>query len=143
MKQIVFCSAPLRTLLFFLLALTPALRMAGADPAIAALRAKAEAGNSVAQYYLGLVYAEGRTVPKDPVEAFVWLSLAAENGSKGKDLGLLVAEMSTYQLDAARFRLDERRRTTPVLSPSVKRKGRRVDRGTSRGAATGNRQLAY
>jgi len=113
MKTNRFCSAPLRTLLFLLLALTPALRMAGADPAIAALRAKAEAGNSVAQYYLGLVYAEGRTVPKDPVEAFVWLSLAAENGSQGKDLGLLVAEMSTYQLDAARFRLDERRRTTP------------------------------
>ena len=87
--------------------------MAGADPAVATLRAKAEAGNRDAQYYLGLVYAEGRAVPKDPAEAYVWLNLAAENGSTGKALGVLVAEMTPDQLAAGRVRLEARRRTTP------------------------------
>jgi chromosome segregation ATPase len=114
--------ALLRALLLFLLTLTPALRMAGADPDIAPLRAKAEKGNSVAQYYLGLVYAEGRAVPKDPVEAYIWLSLAAENGATGKALGILVTEMSPDQLAAARFRLNERRRTIPGVI-SVPRAG--------------------
>ena len=100
-------------LLFFFLVLTPAVRMAAADPAVATLRTKAEAGNSSAQYYLGLTYAEGRAVPKDPVEAYVWLSLAAENGSTGKALGVLVAEMTPDQLAAGRVRLEARRRTTP------------------------------
>jgi chromosome segregation ATPase len=122
MKTFYHGFALLRALLLFLLALTPALRMAGADPDIAPLRVKAEKGNSVAQYYLGLVYAEGRAVPKDPVEAYIWLSLAAENGATGKALGILVTEMSPDQLAAARFRLNERRRTTPGVI-SVPRSG--------------------
>ncbi len=115
MKTICHGSAPPRALPVFILVLTLALRLAGANPDIGPLRAKAEEGNSVAQYYLGLVYAEGRAVPKDLVEAYVWLSLAAENGSNGIPLGMLMAEMSPDQLAAARFRLDERRRTTPSV----------------------------
>ena len=41
-----------------------------------ALRAKAEKGNGIAQYNLGLAYLEGRGTAADPIEAFVWLSVA-------------------------------------------------------------------
>ena len=53
---------------------------------LAALRAKAEQGNGVAQYNLGLAYADAQQPYADRVEAFVWLSLAAERGSTGKAL---------------------------------------------------------
>jgi len=43
---------------------------------LASLRTKAEKGNGIAQYNLGLAYAEGRGVAADPQEDFVWLSLA-------------------------------------------------------------------
>ena len=43
---------------------------------IAALQAKARKGNGIAQYNLGLAYAEGKGVTADLVEAYVWLSLA-------------------------------------------------------------------
>ena len=39
-------------------------------PEIASLRANAERGNSIAQYNLGLAYAEGRNVPVNLPEAF-------------------------------------------------------------------------
>jgi TPR repeat protein len=55
-------------------------------PEIAALHAKAENGNAIAQYNLGLAYATGSGVAIDKVEAFVWLTLASEQGSTGKDL---------------------------------------------------------
>ena len=50
---------------------------AALPPAIASLRQKAESGNAIAQYNLGLAYAQGRDIPADLPEAFVWLSLAA------------------------------------------------------------------
>ncbi len=47
------------------------------DPELAeALRAEAMKGDRDAQYGLGLVYAEGRGVGQDSVEAFAWLSVA-------------------------------------------------------------------
>ncbi|MGD0015223.1 MAG: hypothetical protein ABSD56_12505, partial [Bryobacteraceae bacterium] len=100
-------------LVFVLLVLASVLRATEAD--IAPVRAKAEKGNAVAQYNLGLLYAEGRVVPKDPVEAYVWLSLAAENGTTGKALGVLTGEMSADQLKAAKIRLNERRTATPTV----------------------------
>ena len=51
---------------------------------ITALRSKAEKGNGLAQYNLGLAYAEGHGVAADKIEAFVWLSLARENGTRGR-----------------------------------------------------------
>ena len=95
------------------LVLTAALQAADAD--LAAVRVKAEKGNAVAQYNLGLLYAEGRAVPKDPIEAYVWLSLAAENGTTGKALGVLTGEMTAGQLQAAKIRLSERRTATPTV----------------------------
>ena len=100
-------------LVFVLLVLASVLRATEAD--IAPVRAKAEKGNAVAQYNLGLLYAEGRVVPKDPVEAYVWLSLAAENGTTGKALGVLTGEMSADRLQAAKIRLSERRTATPTV----------------------------
>ena len=42
------------------------------------LQPLAEQGVAEAQYYLGLMYDLGRGVPRDRVQAHLWLSLAAE-----------------------------------------------------------------
>jgi hypothetical protein len=55
-------------------------------PALASLRQKAESGNAIAQYNLGLAYAQGRGIPVNLPEAFVWLNLAADSGAKGREL---------------------------------------------------------
>ena len=82
----------------------------------AALRAKAEKGNAVAQYNLGLAYTAGEVVPKDAIEAYVWLRLATENGATGKALGLLMGDMSPSELAAGKLRLDEQRRAIAALA---------------------------
>jgi predicted nucleic acid-binding Zn-ribbon protein len=105
--------ALIRAWWFFLLAF-PALIFA-ADVDLASLRAKAEKGNVLAQYNLGLAYAEGRTAPKDLVEAYVWFRLAIENGGTGTALGGLLQQMSSDEIAAGRQRLDERRRTIPMV----------------------------
>ena len=80
------------------------------EPAeIVSLRAKAERGNTLAQYNLGLAYAQGQLVPADPPEAFVWLSLASENGSTGKALDEILGTLSDPQLAEGRRRLSEYR----------------------------------
>ena len=40
-------------------------------------RTRANSGDAEAQFELGLMYREGKGVPKDDVEAFKWLNLAA------------------------------------------------------------------
>ena len=52
-------------------------------PEIAALRARAEAGDAEAQYDLGVMYASGEGVPQDYAEAVRWYRLAAEQGDAG------------------------------------------------------------
>src|SRR5882724_2776017 len=86
-----------------------------AEPAeVTSLRAKAEKGNGIAQYNLGLVYSQGREdLPADLVEAFVWLSLAAENGSTGKALDLVLNKITDGQMAEGRRRLAIRRATLP------------------------------
>ena len=106
--------ALIRAWWFFLLAF-PALLLA-ADADLAALRAKAEKGNAVAQYNLGLAYTAGEVVPKDAIEAYVWLRLATENGATGKALGLLMGDMSPSELAAGKLRLDEQRRAIAALA---------------------------
>ena len=76
---------------------------------IAALRAKAEKGNGLAQYNLGLAYAEGRGVAADKIEAYVWLSLARESGTRGHTLDNLVASLDKDSLTAARQRLADQK----------------------------------
>jgi hypothetical protein len=77
---------------------------------IASLRAKAESGNGLAQYNLGLAYLEGRDVPIDLPEAFVWLTLASEDrGSAGKGIETVLTKISDEQLAEGRQRLAARR----------------------------------
>ena len=45
------------------------------------LRARAEQGDADAQSSLGLMYATGRGVPQDYVQAYMWLSLSASRSS--------------------------------------------------------------
>lgn len=49
--------------------------------AAASYRKAAELGHAQGQFRLGLLYAEGRGVEKDGVEAGIWLGLAVESGS--------------------------------------------------------------
>ena len=51
-----------------------------AQPVLDEVKVSAEAGDPVAQRNLGLMYAGGRGVGQDDVEAVQWLSLAAEQG---------------------------------------------------------------
>lgn len=56
------------------------------DPDVAAaLREEAMKGDLDAQYGLGLVYAEGRGVDQDGVEAHAWLTVAALGGDPDAD----------------------------------------------------------
>jgi len=75
------------------------------SPELEALKAKAENGNAIAQYNLGLAYATGNGVALDQAEAYVWLTLASEQGSTGKDIGLLVSGMSREILEEGKRRL--------------------------------------
>lgn len=53
------------------------------DPQVASdLLAEAELGDVNAQYGMGLIYAEGRGVPQDDALAFLWLTLAGEQGDQ-------------------------------------------------------------
>lgn len=81
-------------------------RLTAAEPEeIASLRLKAERGNALAQYNLGLAYAQGRLVPADLAEAFAWLSLASESGATGKALDSLLGSITDQQLAEGRNRL--------------------------------------
>ena len=63
-------------------------------PEIDALRARAEAGGTEAQYNLGVMYGTGAGVPQDYVQAHMWFNLAAsrrtgedrESAVRGRDL---------------------------------------------------------
>ena len=48
----------------------------------------AEQGNAVAQFNLGVMYANGQGVPKDDAEAARWYRLAAEQGHDGAQVNL-------------------------------------------------------
>lgn len=56
---------------------TTSAQVNGIDPA---LLAKAQAGDAIAQYNLGLLYHEGQGVPKDYAEAATWWRKAADQG---------------------------------------------------------------
>jgi len=53
-------------------------------------------GYAQAQYSLGLMYCEGNGVPQDPVQAYLWLNLAAEQEIETADIYLdVLAEHMT------------------------------------------------
>jgi TPR repeat protein len=75
------------------------------DPEAAArLIAEAERGDMDAQYAAGLVYAEGRGVDPDLVQAYFWLTRAMEQGDADAErLRLYVAaQMADSEFAAAR-----------------------------------------
>lgn len=106
------------------------LSAASADE-VASLRQKATDGNFVAQYNLGLIYADPQEASYDRLEAYVWLMIAAENGTTGRALTTLVEQLTPAELAEGKRRLDERRpnvfmrprpativRPAPVVTPT-------------------------
>jgi hypothetical protein len=86
-------------------------------PTLSGLRVKAEQGHPGAQHELGLAYFRGRQTAQDPVEAFVWLTLAAEKGVSGEALGRISAGLSASQRGQASRRLEFLRSAYPNLRP--------------------------
>ena len=89
-----------RTLLVFLL-----LAAAGfaAAPDFAEWREKAEAGDANAQHNLGTLYWFGEGVPKDLVQAHVWINISAAKGTElaQKKMPNLEKEMTDSQKEKA------------------------------------------
>ena len=58
------------------------------------LRRAADQGNADAQFNLGVMYAEGRGVPRDDAEAARWYRCAADQGEAAAqfNLGLMYAK---------------------------------------------------
>lgn len=69
---------------------------------VEALRVEALKGDRDAQYGLGLVYAEGRGVEADAVEAFAWLSVALLSGDPD---AAALREVVAQDMTAAEVRL--------------------------------------
>jgi len=73
--------------------------------ALREFRLLAEQGHAQAQVNLGIIYSQGRGVPKDSVQAYRWYTLAAAKGLKeavkGRDL--LEKRMTPAQLAEAQW----------------------------------------
>ncbi len=67
-------------------------------------RRAAEQGERLAQYNLGIMYKEGKGVPRDIIQAYVWLSLSAMKGypDAQKDRDLIAGQMTAAQKVRAR-----------------------------------------
>ena len=63
----------------------------------------AEEGDALAQYNLGVMYANGQGVPQDYIQASMWVNLAAAQGQeeavKGREI--LTKEMTSNQIAEA------------------------------------------
>ncbi|MDB6094283.1 MAG: Peptidoglycan-binding LysM [Verrucomicrobia bacterium] len=95
--------------------------LAAAESAeITALRVKAEKGNALAQYNLGLLYYQGKEVPADLPEAFAWLTIASENGTTGKGLENVLATLTDEQLAEGRHRMAKYRAALADRAPAIK-----------------------
>ena len=85
--------------------LTFPLSAATSAQGVESLRRKAEAGNAIAQYNLGLIYADATEPQHDLIEAYVWLSRAANNGARGRQLNLVAEQLTAQQRADANRRL--------------------------------------
>lgn len=72
-------------------------------------------GSATAQYRLGVSYLEGTGGPADPLEAYIWLSLALLNGEQRARDGVaqLASQLSAGQLDSARQRINANNHIRP------------------------------
>ncbi len=73
------------------------------DRALREFRLLAEQGHAQAQLNLGIIYSQGRGVPKDSVQAYMWYTLAAVQGDDlaEKFKGHLEKSMTLHQLAEA------------------------------------------
>lgn len=84
---------------------------------LAELRAKAEAGDSAAQYDLALAYANPQGMQANILEAYVWFTLAAENGAPGKAHLIVTNQMTPQQLADGKKLLEQRRADLATRRP--------------------------
>ena len=86
-------------ILFSLVVVLPAL----AQDETSVFRTKAEQGQAVAQFNLGVMYAKGNGVPKDLVQAHMWFNLSGAKGTEEAKLKLetLEKQMSAEQIAEA------------------------------------------
>lgn len=107
-----------RSLLVSSLLAAPAFALTSAE--FDSLRAKADRGNAIAQYNLGLAYSDRREALYDPVQAYAWLSLAATNGTHGKALATLAAQLTPEQIAEGkrRFAALSSSPVSPVAAPA-------------------------
>lgn len=77
----------MKKILFILIVLTSLLNCTSLKE-IDDLKALANNGNAVAQYNLGIMYAEGLGVQENNKEAVKWFKLAAEQGDTGAQYNL-------------------------------------------------------
>jgi TPR repeat protein len=83
-------------------------------------RKAAEQGSPVAQNNLGVLYAKGQGVARDPVEAYFWFNLAAnapgggnrESAANNRDA--LVGELTSGQTAAVQQRIQQWHPTKPA-----------------------------
>ena len=73
------------------------------DGDVADCKVKAEQGDATAQYNLGVMYDNGRGVPKDYVMAHMYWNIAAVSGNKSaiKGRGLVEKKMTSSQIAEA------------------------------------------
>jgi TPR repeat protein len=60
----------------------------------------ADQGHPVARHYLGVMYAEGRGVPRDYVRVHMWISLSA---AQGEQRAVKTLEMAERRMTPARI----------------------------------------
>ena len=65
------------------------------------MRAEADGGNPDAQYALAVMYNNGRGVPRDPLQAGIWLEMAAKGGQPNANLMRGRQQMLAGQVDTA------------------------------------------
>jgi hypothetical protein len=117
-----------------------------AQQAIIALHGRAQADDGPAQLELGRIYAEGKTAPRNLVEAYVWTALAATNDAADaqvrlqaqQNLGDITAAMSPDDLASARRFLPDpseggearARAYGPIIAKPSAPQGVRIAQGT-------------
>jgi len=81
-------------------------------------RQSAHAGNSLAQYMMGRMYAEGRGVTKDELAAYMWFDLSASNGNSraiaARDA--VAAQMEADEIEQAQQMAADWRANRPAVA---------------------------